>query len=220
MNTLSDSQVQFDYAAVFSRIVEDVAERGFSIQPNAVPESLALALWQEVTELSPAWFHQAGIGRLDDHHLNRFNRTDRVCWIEESSEPCRAWLAYTEQLREAFNRSLFLGLFSFESHYAQYQPGDYYKRHVDAFQGQANRRISTVLYLNPGWHPDDGGELVMYADGNDRMGTRVTPSFATLVCFLSERFPHEVLPAKRPRYSIAGWYRVNGSTTQRVDPPR
>ena len=60
----------------------------------------------------------------------------------------------------------------------------------------------------------------MYADGNDRVGTRVTPSFATLVCFLSERFPHEVLPAKRPRYSIAGWYRVNGSTTQRVDPPR
>lgn len=33
----------------------------------------------------------------------------------------------------------------------------------------------------------------------------------TLVVFLSEEFEHEVLPAKRDRYSIAGWFRVNPS---------
>jgi len=27
------------------------------------------------------------------------------------------------------------------------------------------------------------------------------------VIFLSERFPHEVLPAKKKRHSIAGWFR-------------
>jgi SM-20-related protein len=27
------------------------------------------------------------------------------------------------------------------------------------------------------------------------------------VCFLSERFEHEVLPATRERLSIAGWFR-------------
>jgi SM-20-related protein len=220
MNTVSNTQTQLDQDRVFTRIAEDLAIEGLSIQPNAIPEPLAQALWAEVSGLSSDWFHRAGIGRLDDHHLNRFNRTDRVCWIEGSSQPCRAWLAYTEQLRTTLNRELFLGLFSYESHYAQYQIGDYYKRHLDAFQGEANRRVSTVLYLNPGWQPDDGGELVIYADAADRVGTRVTPAFATLVCFLSERFPHEVLPAKRTRYSIAGWYRVNASTAQRVDPPR
>lgn len=220
MNTVSNTQTQLDQDRVFARIAEDLATDGLSIQPNAIPEPLAHALWAEVSGLSSDWFHRAGIGRLDDHHLNRFNRTDRVCWIEGSSQPCRAWLAYTEQLRTTLNRELFLGLFSYESHYAQYQVGDYYKRHLDAFQGEANRRVSTVLYLNPGWQPDDGGELVIYADAADRVGTRVTPAFATLVCFLSERFPHEVLPAKRTRYSIAGWYRVNASTAQRVDPPR
>ncbi|MEC7468361.1 MAG: 2OG-Fe(II) oxygenase, partial [Pseudomonadota bacterium] len=33
-------------------------------------------------------------------------------------------------------------------------------------------------------------------------------------------FPHEVLPATRDRFSIAGWFRVNNSTAQRVDPPK
>lgn len=37
--------------------------------------------------------------------------------------------------------------------------------------------------------------------------------------FLSEEFPHEVLPASRERYSIAGWFRVNGNGAGRVDPP-
>jgi len=32
-----------------------------------------------------------------------------------------------------------------------------------------------------------------------------------LVIFLSEEFPHEVLPANTHRYSIAGWFRVNNS---------
>ncbi|MET0091118.1 MAG: hypothetical protein ABW068_14070, partial [Candidatus Thiodiazotropha sp.] len=36
----------------------------------------------------------------------------------------------------------------------------------------------------------------------------------------SERFPHEVLPAQRDRYSIAGWYRVINNQQGRIDPPR
>ena len=37
----------------------------------------------------------------------------------------------------------------------------------------------------------------------------VLPELGTLVIFLSEDIPHEVLPAMRDRYSIAGWFRVN-----------
>jgi SM-20-related protein len=50
--------------------------------------------------------------------------------------------------------------------------------------------------------------------------TKVTPLMGTLVLFLSEDFPHEVLPATRDRYAIAGWYRINTSVSDRVDPPR
>jgi len=117
------------------------------------------------------------------------------------------------------NRRLFLGLFSFESHFSHYAAGDFYKRHYDAFKGQANRVLSMVVYLNSDWTQEDGGELVLYTDSRDVEGITVTPSFGTVVVFLSEDFPHEVLTTHRDRYSIAGWFRINSSTNERVDPP-
>ena len=48
----------------------------------------------------------------------------------------------------------------------------------------------------------------------------VTPNFGTIVVFLSEEFPHEVLPALRDRYAIAGWFRLNTSIANNIDPPR
>ena len=45
--------------------------------------------------------------------------------------------------------------------------------------------------------------------GPDRRGRSfdVLPRGGTLVVFLSDRFPHEVLPARRERLSLAGWFR-------------
>jgi SM-20-related protein len=77
-----------------------------------------------------------------------------------------------------------------------------------------------VVYLNHAWSAADGGELVLYRDDADRDGIRVLPLLGTVAVFLSEAFPHEVLPAGRDRYSIAGWYRRNTSQPHRVDPPR
>ena len=74
-----------------------------------------------------------------------------------------------------------------------------------------------ILYFNPGWLPDDGGQLELHLSDDQKI--RVTPNYGTLVTFLSEEFPHEVLSTKRDRYSIAGWFRVNGSTLDKVDPP-
>ena len=36
----------------------------------------------------------------------------------------------------------------------------------------------------------------------------VTPQNNRMVVVLSDTFPHEVLPAVRDRYSIAGWFRL------------
>lgn len=200
-------------------MARDLRERGFSIQPNAVPMDLAQALWEHAIGLSPAQYDPAGIGREQDQTLNRFVRSDEICWINGNSDAGKRWLLWTGELQRFLNQRLFLGLFSFESHFAHYSPGDFYKRHYDAFRGEANRVLSLVVYLNPGWQPTDGGELVIYQNDSDQDGIRVTPAFATAVVFLSEEFPHEVLPAQRDRYSIAGWFRVNISTSAKVDPP-
>ena len=68
--------------------------------------------------------------------------------------------------------------------------------------------------------PADGGELVLYQNDEDTTGIRVTPALGTVVLFLSEEFPHEVKPASQNRFSIAGWYRVNTSIGNKIDPPK
>ncbi|GLQ29663.1 2OG-Fe(II) oxygenase [Litoribrevibacter albus] len=204
---------------LFARIAEDIEQRGFSINPVALPPYLNEALLARVHEMGEEKFSGAGIGRGEDYVQSEFVRTDEICWINGESLAGKLWLEWTGKLQHYLNRRLFLGLFSFESHFAHYGTGDYYKRHLDAFKGEANRVLSVVTYLNSGWTAEDGGELVLYQDEQDREGIKVTPLNGTVVVFLSEEFPHEVLPASRDRYSIAGWYRVNTSVGNKIDPP-
>lgn len=205
---------------LFETITDNLANQGYSIHPNALPEPLLTQLHQHVHSMPDDYFKRAGIGREDQLMLNQFVRKDEVCWINGDSAAGQAWLDWTNQLQRYLNRHLFLGLFSFESHFAHYSPGDFYKTHKDAFKGESNRVVTIVVYLNPDWLKEDQGELVIYQDDSQQELVRVTPSFGTIVVFLSEDFPHEVLPATRDRYSIAGWFRVNSSGNNRVDPPR
>lgn len=216
VSTGGDSTVD---ETVFALIANDIETQGYSIRPGAIPFSLAssLAMYQQSMEVEK--FKSAGVGRGDEFLTNKFVRTDEICWITDETTPGMQWLEWTAHLQAFLNRRLLLGLFSFESHFAHYGPGDYYKRHFDSFPGEANRVLSVVAYFNTDWTSTDGGELVLYKDDIDKKGIKVIPHFGTLVTFFSEEFPHEVLCANRDRYSIAGWFRVNTSVTSRVDPP-
>lgn len=205
---------------LFALITDDIERQGYSIRHCALPERIATLLYQHQQSLHEASYVAAGIGRGDDYVKTEFVRTDEICWINGESDAGRQWLDWTGGLQRFLNRRLFLGLFSFESHFAHYPAGAYYKRHYDAFRGEANRVLSVVTYLNPGWNSNDGGELVLYSDEADREGIKVAPLFGTIVVFLSEEFPHEVLPAGTDRFSIAGWFRVNTSINNNIDPPR
>lgn len=210
---------------LFLRIAEDLQTQGWSVIPNAVPSSLAEQLHGQILALESAQYSPAGVGRSADFTLNPFVRRDEIRWIEGSTDAEKAWLRWSNRLRLTLNKRLFLGLFSFESHFAHYPPGAFYRKHVDAFKGNprkdpTNRVLSVVAYFNPGWLPEDGGELAMYRETETDPFLHVTPAFGTLVVFLSEEVPHEVRPAHRHRYSIAGWYRVNNSVGDQIDPPR
>lgn len=204
---------------VFEAIAADLLEKGYSIKPNAVPPALLGELLEQLSSMGTSEFDPAGVGRQQAHTLNQFVRSDAISWIGRDTSAGESWLSWTAALQKHLNRRLYLGLFSFESHFSHYAPGDFYKKHVDAFKGQSNRVLSVVLYLNPDWMPDDGGELALYYGEDSQRALKVTPSLGTLVVFLSEEFPHEVLSAKRDRYAIAGWFRVNTTCTERADPP-
>ncbi len=150
----------------------------------------------------------AGIGRGGAHIHAGDIRTDQTYWLSGESPAQATCLSLMNDLRLQLNQSLYLGLHDYEAHYAAYQTGGFYKKHLDSFKGKRNRILSTVLYLTPDWQESDQGHLVLYdATDQDREIGRVLPRQGTLVCFLSEDIPHEVLPPARERISIAGWFR-------------
>lgn len=204
---------------LFGLIAQDIEKQGYSIRPGSLPEKLANSLYDSQQTIAAEEIKRAGIGRGGEYLENEFVRTDEICWITGETEAGKSWLDWISNLQSFLNRRLYLGLFSFESHFAHYGPGDHYKRHYDAFRGEANRILTVVAYFNTEWTSADGGDLVLYKDGYDNEGVKVAPLFGTLVIFLSEEFPHEVLPTNRDRYSIAGWFRVNTSVSNKIDPP-
>lgn len=203
----------------FDFLANALSQRGYAVLPEALPPTLASSLFLRVSALADEAFRAAGVGREGGFQLNPFVRSDQIRWMSASDPAEKAYLAWMETLRQALNQRLFMGLFDYEGHFARYQPGAFYKKHLDAFKGRSNRVLSTVFYLNPGWQESDGGQLLIYGDAN-QVVARVTPLLGTLVVFLSDAVPHEVLAAKRTRYSIAGWFRVNGSIGDQLDPPR
>lgn len=204
---------------LFSLIAQDLEKQGYSIRPGALSDELMNPLFIHQQEMDAEGIIKAGVGRGNKYQKNDFVRTDEICWITGDTNSNREWLNWAASFQNFMNRRLLLGLFSFESHFAHYAPRDYYKRHYDAFRGEANRVLSIVAYFNSHWTSSDGGELVIYKDDYDKDGIKVAPLFGTLVTFLSEEFPHEVLPVNRDRYSIAGWFRLNTSSASKVDPP-
>jgi len=219
------SALAFDVDAsggeVFLHIAHDIERQGYSIVDGALPAALVDALFVEICGLPEGVLTPAGIGRDEIYQLNRFVRSDETMWLDSEQPIASHFLAWMEGLRLGINRRLFLGLFDYEAHYARYGAGGFYRRHRDAFAGSGtNRVLSTVLYLNPQWSASDGGEMLLFADNERELLERILPLYGRLVVFLSERFPHEVLPTRRTRYSVAGWFRVNCSIGGHVDPAR
>lgn len=204
---------------LFEVIATELSSKGHCIYANALPTELSTALLKSLKQEGEQDFIPAGIGRESKNNQDEQVRRDHISWIDDSTPAGAQWLRWAKQLQQYLNRRLYLGLFSFESHFAHYRPGDFYKRHYDAFKGQANRVLSLVVYLNQDWNEADGGEFVLYQNEQDQLGTKVTPKLGTVAVFLSEEFPHEVLAANRDRYSIAGWFRINTSKHNNIDPP-
>ncbi|MBV7549429.1 2OG-Fe(II) oxygenase [Pseudomonas sp. PDM26] len=203
-------QISSDHPLLL-RIVDDLAEHGWSQQNIFLPLDLTQALAAECRkravegELAPA-----AVGRGPSSEIREGIRGDHIQWIDPGqAEACDSYLRLMGSLREAINRGLFLGLEDFESHFAMYPPGAFYLKHVDRFRDDDRRMVSAVVYLNDGWLPEHGGQLRMYLD-NDRVQD-VQPIGGCLVVFLSAEVPHEVLPATRDRLSLTGWFRRRGN---------
>ncbi|MGH8440015.1 MAG: 2OG-Fe(II) oxygenase [Pseudomonas sp.] len=196
---------------LLSRIVDDLATHGWSQQDIFLPASLTLALAAECrTRAAEGELAPAAVGRGITQEVREGIRGDHIQWLEPvQAECCDQYLELMDGLRVVLNRGLFLGLEDFECHFALYPPGAFYRKHLDRFRDDDRRTVSAVIYLNPDWLPDDGGQLRMsLKDGAEH---DVQPIGGCLVVFLSGDIPHEVLPARRERLSVTGWFRRRGN---------
>ncbi len=192
-------------------IVDDLARHGWSHQPDALPAGQIAAL-AEACRMRHARgeLQRAAIGRAATQTLDTQVRGDHIQWLEHGQCPLTDdYLAFAEELRQTLNRHLYLGLEDYESHFALYPPGSFYRRHVDRFRDDDRRTVTTLLYLNADWRAEDGGEL--HLELGEGRSTRIRPEAGTLVVFMAADFPHEVLLAHRERLSISGWFRRRGS---------
>jgi SM-20-related protein len=77
-------------------------------------------------------------------------------------------------------------------------------------QRQSQRKISCIVYLNQDWKNEDGGQLRLYLNetdaSNNEKSIDILPISGRSVIFLSDTFYHEVLPARRERISLTGWF--------------
>lgn len=152
-------------------------------------------------------FTPAKIGKATNQVLKTEIRGDETWWFDPLDPPGELVpiLKRIDNLRVQINRELFLGLKDWEAHLAIYPAGAGYKKHLDRHLDSSHRKLSLILYLNENWSADLGGELVIYRKNGEEL-MRVNPIGGRLVAFLSEDFPHEVLPAKRARRSLTGWF--------------
>jgi SM-20-related protein len=185
---------------------------GWASMPECLGEAESLRLRTECEEAYVRGdFKRAGVGRGLSLEVRDDIRRDQVMWLQTdvASVEQHVYLVKLELLRLALNQRLFLGLFEYEGHFAIYPEGAFYKAHLDRHAGTNDRIVTTILYLNPDWQPGDGGELKLRTKAGDKAGAfiLIEPRMGTLVCFMAGDFWHEVLPAKKTRMSITGWFR-------------
>ncbi len=145
-------------------------------------------------------------GRTGATRTTNAVREDWIAWLSASpTHPAeQAFFARLARLRAHAARRWFISLPEIEAHYARYAPASRYGRHLDQIRDRSERVLTVVCYLNPDWCAQDGGALRLYT----AQGARdVLPVLGRAVIFLSDQLEHEVLPASRPRFSIACWLR-------------
>ena len=93
--------------------------------------------------------------------------------------------------------------------------GSVYPMHIDNPEGLVagdTRKLTCILYLNPKYQEDDGGELQIVLSKEETID--LTPEGGRLVAFWSDEMPHQVLPtapnanaedSNYDRYALTVW---------------
>lgn len=190
-------------------LLDQLQHQGWCMADDLLPADLAQSLLAEA-QLRKALgqFSAAAVGRKYSRQLLPHVRNDTICWIDQATPypASTAFSAWADQLRLVMNRHFFLGLTHLEQHFAHYEPGAGYAKHIDQHANTRSRTLSIILYLNPDWQSGHGGELCIYLPTTAQK-CLIAPLIGRIVLFRSDTIVHAVLPCKTERWSLTGWFR-------------
>jgi SM-20-related protein len=192
-------------AKQFDAIIDSYIETNIGIDANFLSASLSQGLQQNILQLqqdNQMFF--AGIGNDEVKDGNQKMRGDKIYWLDKkhNNEFELEFLQLVDDFIEELNSSCYTGINGSEFHYAVYGQGSFYKKHLDQFKNNTDRKFSLISYLNTDWLDEDGGKLIAYQNETEQS---ILPQSQTGVFFKSSQIEHEVQQAHRSRMSVTGW---------------
>lgn len=191
--------------STFNCLIDSFIASKVGLAEDFLQISLAAQLKQNlITLYSARQLVPAGIGNkalpVQDHLI----RSDKIYWLDRAhGDPHEnSFFDLMDRFVLFLNSTCYTGITGYEFHYALYEKGSFYKKHIDQFRSDKGRAFSMIMYLNTEWQEGDGGELCIYH--SDSVQT-IAPRNGQCVFFESSRMEHEVLITHQPRLSITGW---------------
>ncbi|QDW24226.1 2OG-Fe(II) oxygenase [Pedobacter sp. KBS0701] len=149
----------------------------------------------------------AGVGNDVIVNQDKLIRSDVICWLDRKHDNQyeNDFFDLIDGFVAYLNCTCYTGITGYEFHYTLYEPGAFYKKHIDQFQNNGSRQYSMIMYLNAGWKTEDGGELRIYHTDEEQ---NIAPNSGKSVFFKSSDLAHEVLLTNKQRMSITGWLKI------------
>ncbi len=189
----------------FDILIDSYLATNVGIDERFLNERLSRGLQENIRQLQDnEVMTAAGIGNKELKDDTQQMRSDKIYWLDKSNKNIyeQEFLELAEDFIGHLNSTCYTGINSYEFHYAVYDEGSFYKRHLDQFKTDNNRKFSFINYLNEDWLQEDGGQLYLYQDETVQ---KIQPESKTAVFFKSDAMEHEVILCKRSRMSISGW---------------
>ena len=192
---------------IFDLLINSYLENKVGIVENFLNDSLALRLKNNLLKIyGENQFMSAGTGN-EKATQNKSVRSDVIYWLDRKHNTTHEndFFDLVDAFVSHLNNTCYTGITGYEFHYALYEKGTFYKKHLDQFRNNDSRKYSMIMYLNDSWKEGDGGELNIHHTDSVQS---ISPVNGKSVFFKSNELVHEVLMANKPRMSITGWLKV------------
>ena len=189
----------------FETLITGYIENNIGISEHFISNDLAEHLKQNLLDLyQKQRLLAAGTGNGQKLNHDVDVRRDVIYWLDRKHEDPHEndFFDRIEAFILYLNKSCYAGITGYEFHYALYEAGSFYTKHLDQFKDDTQRSYSMISYLNTNWQESDGGHLLVHREAGDQ---KISPTQGKTVFFKSSELLHEVLVTHVPRLSVTGW---------------